>query len=286
CISQEGGKSFINTYYIKSDYNSKQKVYFLGIGAGSFKSSNYNLKYAEKDIKDIATTLKNRYGSALVLDTLFSDNVTKENVLNKIASYSKLGINDKLIISYSGHGMLDNENNYFLSTYNIDFNYPTNNGLSYDAIEKAIEQLPSRYKVLFLDACNSGEIDKDNFFQEKSGPTGTKGISLNKKNNSTSDNSFYTMQDVFSDFSQPSGTIVISASRGNQFALEGKQWNNGAFTYAIIQGLQNNKADINKDGIVSISELKNYVGKKVSEITLGKQKPTSRKDLLDYDWSL
>ena len=36
--------------------------------------------------------------------------------------------------------------------------------------------------------------------------------------------------------------------------------------------------------MVSVSELKNYVSHKVSELTGGLQKPVSRKENIEFDW--
>jgi hypothetical protein len=50
------------------------------------------------------------------------------------------------------------------------------------------------------------------------------------------------------------------------------------FTYSILKGIKTNAADMNKDKVINISELKFYVIDMVSELTAGKQTPTARKE--------
>jgi hypothetical protein len=43
-------------------------------------------------------------------------------------------------------------------------------------------------------------------------------------------------------------------------------------------------ADANKDYTITVSELNDYVSKRVKELTQGKQNPTSRKENLLFDY--
>ena len=73
-----------------------------------------------------------------------------------------------------------------------------------------------------------------------------------------------------------------------EYAFESGQWNNGVFTYCVRKGIEEKAADLagNFDGRVSVQELLKYVSAKVSELTQGKQKPTSRRENVDYEWML
>ncbi|NNK82812.1 MAG: caspase family protein, partial [Flavobacteriaceae bacterium] len=79
---------------------------------------------------------------------------------------------------------------------------------------------------------------------------------------------------------------VISSSSGLEFAYEGETWNNGVFTYALLEGLKTGNADLNNDTTTTISEIKTYVSRKVNALTKGKQKPNNRALNLELDWSL
>jgi uncharacterized caspase-like protein len=75
------------------------------------------------------------------------------------------------------------------------------------------------------------------------------------------------MQEVFANVSKGSGAVVISAAAGNSYALESDQWRNGVFTFALLNGLSNKEADKNKDRIITVTELKDFVSEKVEALT-------------------
>ena len=83
------------------------------------------------------------------------------------------------------------------------------------------------------------------------------------------------------------GLEVISAAGGKQSALEGqavevdgKPIKNGAFTHSVLEYLKKT------DETLTVNGLKNYVEKRVEEITNGKQHPTSRQETMEVDWDL
>ena len=92
------------------------------------------------------------------------------------------------------------------------------------------------------------------------------------------------MEEMFTNISKGSGAVVISAAAGNSYALESATWNNGVFTYSILEGLQNRKADLDQNGTITVTELKDYVTESVFVLTDGQQKPTSRKENLEFDF--
>jgi hypothetical protein len=99
------------------------------------------------------------------------------------------------------------------------------------------------------------------------------------------------MQNMFADVSNSNGAVVISAAGGLEYAFESPQWNNGVFTYCVRKGIEELAADDdpesgNYDFDVSVQELMKYVSKKVSELTNGQQRPTSRRENLEFDWIL
>jgi hypothetical protein len=285
CVDSNYAKNFVRAYYIKAAYAAKPRVYFVGIAAEIFDHHEYNLKYPIKDIRDLAVRLRSYYHGQLEVDTFMGRRVTTQAITDTLRRLARrLRVNDKVIIAYSGHGLVERPAGYYLSTYGVDFDHPSNGGLAYSELENLADSLPARYKIMFIDACNSGELDStwDAGGDDHNG-SGGRGVPHTGPR-SKADNSFYIMQDIFSDYSQGTGTVVISASRGNQSALEGDEWGNGAFTHCVLEGLEGNRADLDKDGVITVSELKEYVSRRVAAITHGHQRPTARKDVLDDDW--
>jgi hypothetical protein len=66
------------------------------------------------------------------------------------------------------------------------------------------------------------------------------------------------------------------SSTGKQYSLEDKKWGNGAFTKAVVEGLEG-KADFMKSGKITIDSLSFYVSERVKELTGGKQTPVGSK---------
>jgi len=97
-------------------------------------------------------------------------------------------------------------------------------------------------------------------------------------------NSFQLMQELFANLSRGSGAVVISAAGGVEYTYEDQQWQNGVFTSCVLEGLKTRHADLNKDGEIRVSELKDYVTEKVQKLTQGRQTPTSRRENLEFDF--
>lgn len=264
---------------------NKGRIYFLGIGIDRFADEQYNLQYSSKDIRDLATKLKQRFGDQVLIDTLFNEQVTADNIRKMKSNLLKTGANDKVIVSYSGHGLLSKDLDYYLSTYSIDFNEPQKGGLPYADLEDLLDNIPARNKLLLIDACHSGEIDKEEglSMQKRADSMGlTRG--LIKETSETKpkiglQNSFELMRELFVNVGAGTGAMVISAAAGNQFALERGDLKNGVFTYSILEALD-------KFNTIRAGELRRYVSQRVVELTKGLQQPTVRNENQARDWSV
>lgn len=96
--------------------------------------------------------------------------------------------------------------------------------------------------------------------------------------------SFQLLGELFADLRRGSGATVIASASGVELALESPEWNNGVFTYALLDGLQSGAADRDKSGETRISELRDWVTQRVRELTQGQQTPTVRQEQLDFDF--
>lgn len=265
--------------------NIESKVYFVGIGIDQFANPKYNLRYSCKDIRDLCAKLREKYGAQLIIDTLFNTQVTVANIKALRGKLLNSSVNDKVIISYSGHGLLDRKYNYILSTYDVDFEHPELKGLAYESMEHLLDSIPARKKLLLIDACHSGEVDKDDVISmnQTSDSMGLKkGSQLLEYGDEQSfglRNSFELMQNVFVNVGQNTGAVIISAAAGNQFALENGNLQNGVFTYTILEAL-------NQYPTIKIGALRKTVSERVSLLTNGLQKPTFRNETMAVDWDV
>ena len=142
-----------------------------------------------------------------------------------------------------------------------------------------------------MDACHSGEVDKDDDFAVNTvgDDDDTRGVTMFTTQNENKpktglQNSYELMKLLFADLKKGTGAIVISAASGGGYALENEDIENGIFTYCLIQAVAKNKADVDGDKQISVSELRNYVFDGVKRLSEGKQQPTSRKENLMNDF--
>jgi uncharacterized caspase-like protein len=267
------------------------------ISVSDYKDKQYRLKYARKDGRDLVNAFKKEYGKNIYIDTLFDEKATRNNILAWKKILEKTTVRDRVILYVSGHGLLDKNYDFYYGTWDVDFKDPAANGLAYEDIERLLDKIPARRKLLLMDACHSGEVDKEAVAQKMSQNT----VAVNDKKvnivyqskgagEDISDaklglnNSFELMQELFTNLNNGNGTAVISAAAGNSYAFESDVWNNGVFTYCLLHGLKDLAADYNRDGRVSVTELQKFVSSEVQRLTQGAQKPTARQENMDNDW--
>lgn len=294
--NEKGVESLKESFQVESEMvDEPGKIYFVGIGAAHYKEASMNLEYAAKDIRDMAAAIQNRYPGA-VIDTLINADVTAVNLMQVKKRLMQTSIHDKVILSYAGHGLLSDSLDFYFATYGINFNKPQDGGWSYEQMESLLDGIPAREKLMLIDACHSGEVDKEEMRKDTlvQLPDGSQirekntrgGVLLSKGKKQGLQNSFELMKQMFASTNAGNGAVVISAAGGREFALESDQWNNGVFTYAFLNGLIKMQADGNADGKVSINEIKEYVRTTVSSLTRGRQTPTMRQENVMYDWEV
>lgn len=270
----------------------KPDLYVLMVGVSEFEDESRNLKYAEKDAGDLLKVLS----ESPVFDEvnarlLVNGEATKEGILEAGRFFEGSQVDDMAVIFVSTHGLLDSQLDYYLATHDVDFDTPTANGLPYEKLEGMLGAIPARNRLILIDACHSGELDRENLILETA--TDENGVSATAKSGPVLvrpkaglHNSFEYMRALFADLSKGTGATIISAAGGLEFALESGDWANGVFTYALIEGLGMGKADQDGNLMILVSELREYVGQRVRELTDGAQNPTSRKENLRNDFRI
>ncbi|MCK5137536.1 MAG: caspase family protein [Bacteroidales bacterium] len=292
-LNQKGAESYKATLYTNfKNTVTKPDLYVVSVGVSEYAESEYNLRYAAKDANDIADlfeTRKEQYGN-IFIERLTNQNATKENILKVKERLMQSKVDDEIIIFLAGHGLLDQNLDYYLATWDVNFRNPAENGLAYSDLEGLLNGIPARKKILIIDACHSGEIDKEEMetlarssieneaIKFRGFPSGGGSVNYGLTN------IFDLMKEIFVDLRRGTGAIVISSSGGGEFAYESPKWNNGVFTYAFLEGLKSGNADANKDGNILVSEIRDYAFDKVKHLTNNMQNPTSRRDNLEFDF--
>jgi hypothetical protein len=292
--NSKGAESLKKTFKVNCNIiEDKPTLYLVSIGVSKYLNSEYDLKYAAKDAQDLSNYSKNLTDKYQKIETieLLNENVTTENVIKIKEQLLKTKVSDVVIVFFAGHGLIDDKLDYYLATHNIDFKNPSQKGLSYENLEGLLDGIPARKKLLLMDSCHSGEIDKDELEVINAEKSTNKNVTnrgtitvSNKSKKIGLKNSFELMQLLFADLKRGTGAMVISSASGVEYAYEGEQWKNGVFTYALLEGLKTGNCDLNNDGDILVSEIRKYVIDKVGELTNGNQNPTSRKENLEYDF--
>ena len=312
-LNQQGVESLKHTVYTTSSAAmASAEVYVVGIGVSEYKDKAYNLRYAAKDANDLIAAyqvIEKRQDRQSTVHTLNLSNqkATRAEIMKAKEWLKQSKVNDLVVVFAAGHGMTDDKSDYYFGTHDIDPKQPALNGLPYAEFENLLDGIPALQKVLLLDTCFSGEIEKDQAVvvaQADTGGSGTvkmrsfkaaRGVTVTADVGEAAAGGTATgprlsnemlkfQQDWFADLRRGTGAAVISSSSGNEYSLEGEQWKNGVFTYALLNGLKNRGADANQDQAITVSELQAYVIEQVRKLTEGGQNPTVRRENLESDF--
>lgn len=291
----DGTESLNEAFQIEADYKASSNLYLVTIGTSAYKDKKFSLKYAAKDAKDMAAAFGASGGFTSVKTKSLTDGeVTKKNILALKDFLMQADVNDVVMIFVAGHGVLDKNFNYFYAPYTMDFNNPAKEGISYDLLESLLNGLKAIRKILIMDTCHSGELEKED----------VQGSTSNNANVESGDVEFRAVgegaeykdaqmagaskmvKELFADLRKGTGAIAISSAGGTEYAMESETWKNGLFTYCLLEGLKSKKADLNSDGTITLQEVQKYVVEQVSNISSGKQVPTTRVDNFMLDFPL
>jgi len=282
-LNQAGAESYKETFEVECTVGKTQPdLYLITIGESEFQQADFNLTYAAKDAKDMAALFeKSKVYETVHTKTLVNEQVTTANVKALKSFLQKADINDEVMVFIAGHGVLDANLDYYFATYDMDFQQPQEKGLAYEDVEGLLDGIKPLKKTLLIDACHSGEIDKEEVELAEADVKEEGDIQFRVVGNTATpklgtQNTSELTKSLFTDLRKGTGATVISSAGGMEFAMEGDDWNNGLFTYCFIKGIQSKAADLNKDGEIWLSEIQQYVSQQVYELSGGRQQPTSR----------
>jgi hypothetical protein len=234
----------------------KPKLYVLAIGVGSYQQESLNnLHFTAKDAEDFVRTIKDH--SAGLYDTVITypqppeGRWTHDAVLDGLDWIKKEPTNkDVAMVFISGHGFVTSDLVYRFFPADYDPDRLERTTVRSVEFQDFLSKVGGKVLV-FLDTCYSGDV-----------LPGSKAPPL------------HSSQDKFANelAAAENGVVVFASSTGNQPSWEDPKWGNGAFTKALVEGLDG-KADVRKAGVVRVSALEDYVYDRVKELTDGKQKP-------------
>jgi len=242
------------------------KIYAVVIGVSQYQQPELNLQFADDDAKLYYDFLKSPQGGALPDDRitlLLNEKATRANIIKALNTQFKNSFDDDLVIVYiASHGMPSAETDklYFLGA-DTDKHNLEGTGIAQTDIIDAIRKCRAQKKIWIADACHSGAIRMDAAI---AGLRGTQEAAQASMVNRLL-KSVATAQN---------GMVVLTASSSSEPSQEGERWGggHGVFTHYLVDGLKG-AADENKNGIVDVREVFEYVRIKVSNDTDRKQYP-------------
>jgi hypothetical protein len=239
------------------------KKYALVIGISNFRSSEYNLKFADADARAIQKFLLSPAGGRFPQDNILmltNEQATVGRIKEALTTFvAQPGPDDLLLIFFASHGGPDpsaQQNLYYLAHDSQLDRLPETALLMKDLQTMLQQNVRAHRLVLLIDTCHSAGL---------TGATGemTRGLRHNLVN-------LYTEKLLY----REEGKAVITSSDVNEESAEAPRWGggHGVFTYFLLEGLQG-KADINADRLVTVGELFSFVRQKVRVETKFAQNP-------------
>ncbi len=302
CINGSYQESFRALTYILNEKPVKRNLYYLGFGVSKYKDTELNLDYADKDVKDLERVLKQMEGKGFAKvysKTYLNEEVTQHAIHDAKEFLKQAKVDDILVLFIAGHGMhsRDIEANYYFLTSQSRIDNIESEAIEFESFEDLLSGIRLRSKLFLIDACESGELDEFDELSEmrkseisklneKAGikSRGIKKEIMQRSNKSGRKYLYNRNRYIYNDLTRRSGAIVFSSSKGNELSYESREMENGLFTEYITRALSTVEADENKDGVVSVRELRGYVALNVSEISNGLQNPVVDRNNIFQDF--
>jgi WD40 repeat protein len=241
----------------------KPKLYLLAAGVTDYLNNDQldDLHFAAKDARDFAAAFQRQEGGLygkVEAKVLGDKEATAANILDgldwiKAQTTSK----DIAVIFLSGHGENDEQLRYYFCPHDYDKGKRLRTGVGFEQIQKTVQGLAGKV-LFFIDSCHAGNA-LGKLFAAKSGSSG---VDVTRIVNELS--------------GAENGAIVFTSSTGRQLSLELSQEGNGAFTKALVEGLDG-QADLLRNGTITVSTLEAFVAERVKKLTEGQQSPTVAK---------
>ena len=235
------------------------RLHLLTVGISDYGrlAKHLQLKFAHQDANDIANAIRSTQTglyAAVEYQALRDGEATKTGIYRALDTLRR-GMaagepgRDLAVVHFSGHGaMIDGS--FYLLPHGVDATDPVSvaaSGLAIGELRARLRKLGEYGRVLvLLDACRSGAATAN-------------GVDFTV-NAATLRTALAT-----------ANVTVLTSSEAGQLSREDPAWGNGAFTEALLDALR--LADDDRNGLISVTELINYLATHVPRITGNKQTP-------------
>ncbi|GAB5526391.1 MAG: hypothetical protein Roseis2KO_42630 [Roseivirga sp.] len=219
-------------------------IYAVNVGIGTYKNSDTwkgfsDLKFTRNDARAMHNFFLNENAGAVPvqnLSLLLDEQATKSRIIAELKhQVSKAWNNDLIIFFFAGHGIKgkeEDDNSLYLLPHDYEIGNPET-AIHYKELEEIFESVPSKNKLIIMDACHSG-------------------------------GSLPTLE---GDWANILGSLkdkeiaILTSSQLGETSLEATDIERGLYSHYLTRGLtfDARKADTNQDNVVTILELHIYV---------------------------
>ncbi len=287
-----GAESMRDVRVLEYTGTARGDLYFLGFGVSRYRDPALDLQFAHKDVLDLAAVAADMRGAfgRVHVRTYVDEQVTTDAIRAAKSFLAPARVDDTVILMVAGHGTYggDAEAQYYFVTHDAEVARLGATAAPFELFEELLQGIAPRRKLFLMDTCESGERGDDDVAPPAvAGARGlrartSRALVLRPGRRRTLDRRFLFDRDryIYNDLVRRSGAIVLSSSQGAELSYELDQFENGAFTEAILRALTSRAADRDGDGAVSIDELTAYVGPAVAASTARRQHPAVDRDNL------
>lgn len=233
------------------------KLYVLAVGVGDYQHAQIGkLSFAAKDARDFAQTVRSQQGKLfqqVEVRLLTDDKATRDDVVDGMEWLQKeVTQHDVAMLFIAGHGINDPTQGYTFLPANADPDKLKRTGVTMVDVRNTLTSLAGK-ALFFFDTCHAGNVLGNG---RRGGPNDVSGV-INEL------------------ASAENGVVVFSSSTGRQFSYEDAAWGNGAFTKALVEGLNGAAAQAGNPRITH-KMLDYYISDRVKKLTAGKQTPVTQ----------
>ncbi len=246
----------LNVEDIEGNDNFKPNLYILSIGVSKFVDPEVNLSFANSDADSVAEKFRLMEGklfNEVHVRKLIDEKATLLNIKMGISWLEQQATQKDIIMVFiSSHGALDNKGNLYILPTDFNSYHLFATALNIHDLTEGMNGTPCK-KLIFLDACHSGQsaFDLMDLAYIKSAD----------------------LNDIVKELVDAEGGVtVMTSSSGKEYSYEQPDWGHGAFTKAILEGLDG-EADYNDNEVINLMEMNLYVTERVKELTGGRQHP-------------
>jgi uncharacterized caspase-like protein len=245
---------------ITSDFGTTAEapnLYFLAIGISRYSDDTISLRYAHRDAEELERLVRKQENGPVFKSVqtrlLPNEKATRRAIFEALNWLAKTGNpTDTRILFLAGHGGLafGDTKNYFFCSYECRATDNAADGVNWNDLLAALRASGGR-SILMVDTCHAAAVSGERALLPLSSVDFTEVLKQSKE--------------------RMSGITYFTASMGTEASIEKPEWQHGAFTKALIEGIS---GAVKKDnGVIESHELGEFLRKRVEELTGKKQHP-------------